>query len=165
MSKKVTNTKYDHYGKIKLWLSIIRIIFSYYINRNVNHFLIRHVYLKLFTEFKENTLLDNYEPVEILELNSGFVFNGPRLQFLWCQLEAPCKRVWIPLNFLDGSISVAHCNVMFFPILLSTISKKSFDLNLQGGACECYHYEHNFNWNIIFQGSCTISETDNFKMR
>ncbi len=82
MSKKVTNTKYDHYGKIKLWLSIIRIIFSYYINRNVNHFLIRHVYLKLFTEFKENTLLDNYEPVEILELNSGFVFNGPRLQFL-----------------------------------------------------------------------------------
>lgn len=71
--------------------------------------------------------------------------------------------------FLDGSISVAHCNVIFFhPFFYLLFQKKRrkkevFDLNLQGGVCECYHYERNFNWNIIFQGSCTISETDNLR--
>lgn len=68
------------------------------------------------------------------------------------------------LGWVDLS-GTQQCNFFSPPILLSTISKKAFDLNLQGGACECYHYEHNFNWNIISQGSCTISETDNFEMR
>lgn len=66
------------------------------------------------------------ETMEILELNLGYVFNGLRLQFLWCQLEAPCKRAWIPLplNFLDGSSSVAYCNVIFSPFFYLLFQKK-----------------------------------------
>lgn len=38
-------------------------------NCNVNYFLIMRVYLKLFTELKENTLLDNYETILWKSLN------------------------------------------------------------------------------------------------
>ena len=62
-------------------------------------------------------------------------------------------RISLPLNFLDGSISVARCNVLFFfsPILLSAISKKGFwSESTRGRACECYHYEHNFQLEYYF---------------
>ena len=97
----------------------------------------------------------------ILELKWGCVFNGPRLEFLWCQLEAPCKKKkkkepeshfhWISWMGRSQWHAVMFFFFFFSPILLSAISKKGFwSESTRGRACECYHYEHNFQLEYYF---------------
>lgn len=136
-----------------------------------------HMYSKIVTELKgeyssgQRWLLFQWESLNL----SGDVFlMVPDFSFSdvsWKRLAKKKARIPLPLNFLDGSISVVRCNVIFsffsFPhSFICYFKKGAFDLNLQGGEpVNVIIMSIIFNWNIIFQGSCTISETDNFKMR
>lgn len=121
-----------------------------------------HMYSKIVTELKgeyssgQRWLLFQWESLNL----SGDVFlMVPDFSFSdvsWKRLAKKKARIPLPLNFLDGSISVARCNVIFSffffsPFFYLLFQKKGFwSESTRGRACECYHYEHNFQLEYYF---------------